>query len=80
MYTSDQFKNTPLKYALDRNSFQCVEELLVRAIGDKQFYIEMQQAELIQLIKSDPGNLSQFFEKAEEVLDQDPHFGKIVDN
>jgi hypothetical protein len=31
-YITDIFKNTPLKYALERKSFQCVEELLKNSV------------------------------------------------
>jgi hypothetical protein len=61
-YLTDQFNNTPLKYALDRNSFQCVEIFLSEAIADESFYSEMDRSELIQLMNSNPVTLPQFFQ------------------
>ena len=77
-YMTDLFDNTPLQYALDRNSFQCVEQFLTLAIAKEDFYTEMKPQELIQLINSDPLTLPEFFKKASTISEQDAEkFGMI---
>ena len=46
-YLTDNFGSTPLKYALERNSFQCVDIFLSKAIADETFYSDMGMPEVI---------------------------------
>ena len=79
-YITDSFGNTPLKYALQRNSYQCVEELLTNAIKQDEFYTEMQSQDLIDLIYSGPSNLPLFFEQSVSSVDGDgtPKSGVLI--
>jgi hypothetical protein len=40
-YKEDSFGNVPLEYALNRNSYQSIDELLSYAIKGEKFYSEM---------------------------------------
>lgn len=79
-YQRDKFGNTPLIYALARNSHQCVGALLNHAIHADNIVSSMHQNEINELIIFSPYNLKEFFDNSIETLEAGiPKFGIVKD-
>lgn len=77
-YMRDKSNNTPLVYALARNSHQCVGVLLNHAIKADNIVSSMHQNEINELIVFSPSNLKDFFDNSIEKLEAGvPKFGVI---
>ena len=63
-YIRDKFDNTPLEYAIQRNSNQCVGALLDFAIREQKIIDKMNSDEICKLILFSPFNLHDFFDSS----------------
>jgi hypothetical protein len=80
-YLKDRLGNTPLLYALKRNSYNCVGALLEYAMKSESMYSNINQQEICYLIEFSPENLSKFFENSIQLIEEDvPPFGIILNN
>lgn len=66
-YCKDKFKNTPLEYAIKRNSKECVTILLAHAIDEVKIMDSMDKASIIDLICFSPFNLHEFLNNSYRV-------------
>ena len=76
-YLTDKFTNTPLKYALDRQNYKCVNQFISVGTDNSSFYSDMTPIELKELMKADPAKLPMFFERATETFTSKEKFGVI---
>ena len=68
-YCKDKYKNTPLEYAIKRNSKECVSILLAHAIIEVKIIDSMDKTSIIDLICFSPFNLHDFFNNSYTVHD-----------
>lgn len=78
-YVKDSFGNTPLTYAMQRKSYDCIQTVLEYIMSKEDIYKSLDANEITDLIECSPANLLDFFNDAMLVHDQSvPSFGKIL--
>lgn len=60
-YMRDKYRNTPLEYAIKRNSNQCVGVLLNHAIYNEKIIDTLNKEDICDLIVFSPANIDEFF-------------------
>ena len=63
-YIRDKLNQSPLEYALNRNSRQAASVLLDHVINSDELSTKMEPEEICKLISSSSATLSEFFENA----------------
>jgi ankyrin repeat protein len=60
-YIKDSFGNTPLEYAMERNSFECTKVVLDYIMSTENIFKTMEMQEITKLIETSSSNLLEFF-------------------